>query len=124
MSLNKNSDFELIKPKPNPELENLYQNDKQKEFVKEKERLDVDAIKNIGDKYDNATTKNGDFRYNIFNIDKITAEKYEQFDQYHLVYNHKKLNQQIIRKYLSKAYTSYYLRINWLSKYVKSFLLS
>ena len=52
MSLNKNSDFELIKPKPNPELENLYQNDKQKEFVKEKERLDVDAIKNIGDKYD------------------------------------------------------------------------
>ena len=55
---------------------------------------------------------------------EITAEKYEQFDQYHLVFNHKKLNQQIIRKYLSKAYTSYYLRINWLSKYVKSFLLS
>ena len=55
---------------------------------------------------------------------EITAEKYEQFDQYHLVFNHKKLNQQIIRKYLSKAYTSYYLRINWLYKYAKSFLLS
>jgi anaerobic magnesium-protoporphyrin IX monomethyl ester cyclase len=55
---------------------------------------------------------------------KITADKYEQFDQYHLVFSHQKLNQQIIRKYLSKAYTSYYFRINWFAKYVKSFILS
>ena len=55
---------------------------------------------------------------------EITVEKFEQFDQYHLVFNHKKLNKQIIRKYLSKAYTSYYLRINWFTKYVKSFLSS
>jgi hypothetical protein len=37
---------------PNPELENLYKNGKQKDFMKEKEILDVKDIKNIGDKYD------------------------------------------------------------------------
>ena len=56
--------------------------------------------------------------------EKIIAKRYDEFDQYHLVFNNKKLNKQIIRKYLSKAYTSYYLRINWFTKYVKSFLSS
>ena len=54
--------------------------------------------------------------------DKINVEKYENFDQYQLVYNHKLFNKDEIRKYLSKAYTAYYLRINWLMKYIKSFI--
>ncbi len=54
--------------------------------------------------------------------DKINVEKYENFDQYQLVYNHKLFNKSEIRKYLSKAYTAYYLRINWLMKYIKSFI--
>ncbi|WP_075522751.1 B12-binding domain-containing radical SAM protein [Candidatus Pelagibacter communis] len=54
--------------------------------------------------------------------DKINAEKYENFDQYQLVYNHNLFNKYEIRNYLSKAYTAYYLRINWLIKYIKSFI--
>ena len=54
--------------------------------------------------------------------DKITADKYDEFDQYNLVYNHSLFSKKNIRKYLSKAYTSYYLRINWLFKYFKSFI--
>ena len=56
--------------------------------------------------------------------DQITANRFEEFDQYNLVFKHKNLNKEIIRKYLSKAYSSYYLRINWLSKYIKSLILS
>jgi anaerobic magnesium-protoporphyrin IX monomethyl ester cyclase len=56
--------------------------------------------------------------------DKITVNRFEEFDQYNLVFKHKNLNKEIIRKYLSKAYSSYYLRINWLAKYFKSLLLS
>ena len=56
--------------------------------------------------------------------DQITANKFEEFDQYNLVFKHKNLNKEIIRKYLSKAYSSYYFRINWLTKYFKSLLLS
>ena len=56
--------------------------------------------------------------------DQITANRFEEFDQYNLVFKHKNLNKEIIRKYLSKAYSSYYLRINWLTKYFKSLILS
>ena len=56
--------------------------------------------------------------------DEIIAEKYDEFDQYHLVYNHKLFNKEKIRSYLSKAYSSYYLRVNWLFKYFKSFITS
>ena len=56
--------------------------------------------------------------------DKITAKNYDEFDQYHLVYNHNLFDKKIIRKYLSKAYSSYYLRINWLFKYFRSFITS
>ena len=55
--------------------------------------------------------------------DKITV-KNDEFDQYHLVYNHNLFNKKNIRKYLSKAYSSYYLRINWLFKYFRSFITS
>ena len=56
--------------------------------------------------------------------DKITAKNYDEFDQYHLVYDHNLFNKKNIRKYLSKAYSSYYLRINWLFKYFRSFITS
>lgn len=56
--------------------------------------------------------------------DKITAKNYDEFDQYHLVYDHNLFDKKNIRKYLSKAYSSYYLRINWLFKYFRSFITS
>ena len=56
--------------------------------------------------------------------DKIIAEKYDEFDQYHLVYKHELFSNKNIRNYLSKAYSSYYLRINWLFKYFRSFITS
>ena len=56
--------------------------------------------------------------------DKIVADKFDNFDQYHLVYKHNLFDKKTIRKYLSKAYSVYYLRINWLYKYFKSFLYS
>ena len=56
--------------------------------------------------------------------DQITANRFEEFDQYNLVFKHKNLNKEIIRKYLSKAYSSYYLRIKWLTKYFKPLILS
>ena len=43
--------------------------------------LDYASLNNIGDKYDNASKKSGKFRYNIFNIDKITAGKYSNIDK-------------------------------------------
>ena len=62
----------------------------------------------------------------IFNEykDKITVKNYDEFDQYNLVYNHNLFNKKNIRNYLSKAYSSYYLRINWLLKYFRSFITS
>mgnify|MGYP001190612665 FL=1 len=56
--------------------------------------------------------------------DKIIVDNYDEFDQYNLVYKHNLFNKEQIRQYLSKAYSSYYLRINWLFKYFKSFILS
>lgn len=54
--------------------------------------------------------------------DKINVDKFENFDQYQLVYDHKKFNKKEIRNYLSKAYTDYYFRISWFIKYIKSFM--
>jgi len=56
--------------------------------------------------------------------DKIVVENYDEFDQYHLVYKHELFSKENIRNYLSKAYSSYYLRINWLFKFFRSFITS
>lgn len=56
--------------------------------------------------------------------DKIIVNNYDEFDQYNLVYKHNLFNKEHIRKYLSKAYSAFYLRINWLFKYFKSFITS
>ena len=55
---------------------------------------------------------------------KDLPENYDEFDQYHLVYKHDLFSKKNIRYYLSKAYSSYYLRINWLFKYFRSFITS
>ena len=52
----------------------------------------------------------------------LIAKNYDEFDQYHLVYNHNLFDKKNIRNYLSKAYSTYYLRINWLFKYFRSFI--
>ena len=54
---------------------------------------------------------------------KIIANKYEDFDQYQLVYKHERFNKNEIRKLLNKCYNSYYLRLNWIFKYIKSFAI-
>ena len=55
---------------------------------------------------------------------KITAQNYEEFDQYHLVFKHKVLSQKKIREMLSKTYTMYYGRINWILKFFKNSLIA
>ena len=56
--------------------------------------------------------------------DKITAEKFEQFDQYNLVFKHKIFSQQQIRFLLGKTYTLYYGRLSWFFKYLKNSLFA
>ena len=55
---------------------------------------------------------------------KITAQNYEEFDQYHLVFKHNVLSQKKIREMLSKTYTMYYGRINWILKFFKNSLIA
>ncbi len=54
--------------------------------------------------------------------DKIFVKNYQDFTQYNLVFNHNNLKPQEIRRLLSKAYTKYYFRFNWIYKFAKSFL--
>jgi radical SAM superfamily enzyme YgiQ (UPF0313 family) len=51
--------------------------------------------------------------------EKIVTNKYENFTQYQLVYTHKKFSKDKIRSLLEKAYSKYYLRINWLIRFIK-----
>ena len=51
----------------------------------------------------------------------ITKNRYESFDQYTLVYKHEKFNEEEIKKFLEKSYTKFYLNLNWLFNYLKSF---
>jgi anaerobic magnesium-protoporphyrin IX monomethyl ester cyclase len=55
---------------------------------------------------------------------EISTTKFEDFDQYNLVYNHKLFSSKEIRKLLSNAYSAYYLRLRWIFKYVNSFFFS
>lgn len=50
--------------------------------------------------------------------DKIIVKKFEDFNQYKLVFNHKNLSQRDIRNFLSDSYTKYYLRFDWIKKYI------
>ena len=51
--------------------------------------------------------------------DKIIASKFEDFTQYKLVFKHKNLLPNEIRELLSKCYSKYYLRYNWIKNYIK-----
>ena len=51
---------------------------------------------------------------------EIVARKFEEFDQYNLVYKHKILSPKRIRILLGKTYTMYYARINWALKFIKN----
>ena len=53
----------------------------------------------------------------------ITANKFEDFTQYQLVFKHDNLTNIDIDNMLSKAYRSYYVRVSSLIKYVKYQLL-
>ncbi len=59
--------------------------------------------------------------YKEFN-DKITAQHFQEFDQYHLIYKHNLFSKQKVRSLLSKSYTKYYFRISWIFKFVKSYI--
>lgn len=54
--------------------------------------------------------------------DKIFAKKYEDYDQYRLVYKHENLDEFKLRKLLQKAYESYYVRFSWVKKFIYSFI--
>jgi radical SAM superfamily enzyme YgiQ (UPF0313 family) len=50
---------------------------------------------------------------------KIDEKKFESFNQYNLVFKHKKLSKEKMRYLLGKAYSTYYLRPSWLFNYLK-----
>ena len=56
--------------------------------------------------------------------DKIITNTYEECDQYNLIYKHNCLNKNIVRKYLDKAYRTYYFRIRWVLKFIRSFIFA
>lgn len=54
--------------------------------------------------------------------DKIVANTYEAFTQWQLVFTHPNLSAKDIRRYLSKAYTTYYTNPKWLIHKVSKML--
>lgn len=56
--------------------------------------------------------------------DQIIAEKFENFDMYNLVFTHNIFTPKRIRELLSKSYSAYYGRFNWLLKFFRNFLLA
>ena len=55
---------------------------------------------------------------------EIIAEKFEEFDQYNLVFKHKNFSPREIRILLGKTYTLYYGRISWFFKFLKNSILA
>ena len=55
--------------------------------------------------------------------DRILTDKYEDFNQWKLIFNHNNLNTSEVRKLLNKAYLSYYLNPKWLFFYLKRKLI-
>ena len=56
--------------------------------------------------------------------DKILTDKYEDFNQWKLIFNHKNLSSREVRSLLNKAYLSYYLNPKWIFYYLKRKLIS
>ena len=56
--------------------------------------------------------------------EKITTDKFEDFNQWKLVFKHENFDQKKIRQLLDFSYRDYYLRINWILKnFMKFFKL-
>ena len=53
---------------------------------------------------------------------KIIVKKYEDYDQYNLVYKNNNLDENKVRKYLERAYEKFYIRFNWAKKFIFSFV--
>jgi radical SAM superfamily enzyme YgiQ (UPF0313 family) len=54
--------------------------------------------------------------------DKITSKKYEDFNQWKLVFKHKNFSEKDIRNLLDLSYRFYYLRFSWFFKNLKEFI--
>jgi len=52
--------------------------------------------------------------------DKIFVKKFDNFTQFHLIYQHDNLSPEQVEKLKNIAYTRYYLRLSWLLKYLKA----
>lgn len=48
----------------------------------------------------------------------INTKKFENFNQYNLVFEHPNLNNHIARQLMDKAYNNLYLRLNWIIKFI------
>jgi magnesium-protoporphyrin IX monomethyl ester (oxidative) cyclase len=53
---------------------------------------------------------------------EISAKYFEEFNQYNLVYKHKNLSKNDTRNLLQSSYEQYYLRFNWVKKFILSFI--
>ncbi len=51
--------------------------------------------------------------------DKLITNKFEDFNQYNLVFKHPEYTNDLARATMNKFYNSYYLRLNWLFKFFK-----
>ena len=51
---------------------------------------------------------------------KINTEKFEDFNQWQLVFNHKNFSNNDVRRLLNKAYVDYYLNPFWILKFLYS----
>ena len=50
--------------------------------------------------------------------DKLLTKKFEDYNQWKLVFKHKNLTEASIRKLLDLSYKKYYLRFSWIKKYL------
>ena len=55
--------------------------------------------------------------------DKIITNKFEDFTQFQLIFNHKNFSPKKINKLLSESYTNYYLSPKWIIKFLKNKIL-
>jgi radical SAM superfamily enzyme YgiQ (UPF0313 family) len=53
---------------------------------------------------------------------KITSDKFEDYNQYNLVYKNENITKERARWYLERAYKKYYLRFSWAKKFFSSFI--
>jgi tRNA A37 methylthiotransferase MiaB len=55
---------------------------------------------------------------------KITATKFEDFNQWKLVFKHKNFDESTVRYLLDLAYKRYYLRLSWIKNFLKNKLFT